>query len=195
MTLAFHVGRNNRRDLESLIALSAELNLDFKVSPIRPVGRALDQMPDAILDCEAYRQVVEVVTGARLRYPGMWLTTDFDLLEPATTPAASRGAAGEACKAGRAMLHIASDGHVYPCAFLADERRTFSAGSIHEQDLATLWRDAPQFQPFRRQRKGAHCQDCRHYRHRCVGGCPALAWAHSGRIDADDPLCFMGRES
>jgi radical SAM protein with 4Fe4S-binding SPASM domain len=188
--IALHVGRENRAGVGPLIAVAAGLGADFKVSPIRPVGRAADEMPGALLAPEEYLEVVAEVTALRRRYPQIRIYTDFDVLEDLPHGDCQRDPGQASCKAGRTMINVNYDGEIYPCAFFASPDRGFSAGNVRDVSLSQAWRAAPAFEPFRVHRKSDTCQGCGHYQRRCAGGCPAIAHAATGYLDALDPTCF-----
>jgi radical SAM protein with 4Fe4S-binding SPASM domain len=173
-----------------LVALAAELGVDIKFSPVRPIGRAQQQMGDEILPPAQFYQVVKQITHLRRQYPSIRLMTDFDILDEAKKNCQMDPNKGS-CMAGRTSCNVNFDSYVYPCAFLVTPEREFAAGSIHESSLLELWQKAPVFQRFRTLRKSARCQSCFAYRRSCVGGCPAIAYFAMGDLEAHDPTCFI----
>lgn len=188
--IACHVGAANCGDVEGLVTLAAEIGVDVKFSPIRPVGRAARELPGAVLSPAAYLRVVQQVTALRLRFSHIKILTDFDILRGAAADACQRDPKAASCKAGRTMVNIGYDGGIYPCAFFITPEAEFSAGSIFETPIETAWQSSPVFEPFRLQQKSTECQGCSHYQRRCVGGCPAIAHFATGHLDALDPTCF-----
>lgn len=197
VTISCHVGRHNLDEVAGLAALAADLGADLKLSPLRPVGRALADLADVLPRAQDYFGVVSAVSALRRAHPNIRILTDFDIVD-ARQEAFAVSDAGAACAAGRVMVSIAANGDVYPCAFFATPDHRFCAGNLHRDSLAEIWRSSPVFEPFRVHSKAPECQACEHYRHRCAGGCPAIGHFHCGALDALDPTCFaqfMGDES
>jgi radical SAM protein with 4Fe4S-binding SPASM domain len=190
VTLALHAAVYNLDELPGIAALAEELQADLKVSPLRPLGRAVTQVAGAIMSPEQNLRLVEAICEARRRYPDLRLFTDFDILDDSRDRLAITDA-GQACGAGRSMLAISYTGDVYPCAFFAEAKRRFSLGNVLAGDrLADLWVNAPLLELFRSHGKSLRCRNCEHYGRRCAGGCPAISHFSSGVLDRLDPLCF-----
>ena len=103
--------------------------------------------------------------------------------------------AGVGCSAGDRIANIDPSGDVYPCQFAQiDELRV---GNVREKPFSAIWND-PENQilaDFRRKKDlvGGSCGRCS-YRDRCGGGCRIRAFAESGNLWAEDPLCPVRRE-
>jgi len=190
VVLSVHLTHSAVRDVEGLVALAAELRVDIKFAPLRLLGRAREYLRDEVLAPADFYQAVRTITRLRAQYPAVRISTDFDILQPAGPPGPPPPSRAS-CPAGRSMLNVSYDGYVYPCAFLVTPQRDFAAGHLRETPLATLWRDSPVFEPFRTLRKDARCQSCFAYGQTCVGGCVAMAYFETGRLDAHDPTCFI----
>jgi radical SAM protein with 4Fe4S-binding SPASM domain len=191
VTIAVHVRRSNARDADDLIDLAHAFRVAIKFSPLRPLGRAVAQLSEEFPAPEDFRTVVQAVTGARKRYPGMWIGTDFDILgfgvgEP-------RFPAHASCPAGRTRLNVSYDGDVYPCSFFAGHP-AFSIGNVDRSPIIEMWRQSPVLAQFRVARKSDACRRCGAYGSRCNGGCVAMSYFTAGRLHAHDPVCFEGRE-
>ena len=159
-------------------------------SDIPDLKKKLQQFPEPEQQVTDFYQAVRTITRLRARYPDIKISTDFDILcpfEPVHPPPPSRAS----CPAGRSMLNVNYDGYVYPCAFLVTPEKEFAAGHLHGAPLLTLWRESPVWVPFRALEKGATCQRCAAYGQACVGGCVAVSYLATGRLDAHDPTCFM----
>jgi len=89
------------------------------------------------------------------------------------------------CGAGISLLHIGSDGTLFPCGVLP-----LPLGNVRTDDIVDVWRHHPLLRQLRN-RDGLRdpCGACR-YRYVC-GGCRAAAWAHSGDYLGPDPLCLL----
>ncbi len=190
VTIAFHAGRHNKKDLAGLAELAAGLGADLKMTPLRPLGRALVNLSDAVLSPEEHLLLAKEVVRLRRLYSGLRLLCDFDILNPGHEEAFAITDEKTACGAGRNLVNIAYTGDVYPCAFFITPDRAFSAGNIVDRPLKEIWSNAPVFESFRVHTKSETCQACPHYRLRCAGGCPAVAHFTQQAMDAHDPFCF-----
>ncbi len=190
VTLGVHLCRSNAKDVEGLMALAAELGVDIKFAPLRPIGRAQEYLRGEMLTPFDFYRAVQTITRLRTNYPGIHISTDFDIMRPAESqgpPPPVRAS----CPAGRSMLNVNYDGLVYPCAFFVTPQREFATGHLRETPLLTLWQESSVFLPFRTLEKDARCQSCFAYGQTCVGGCVAMSYFTTGRLDAHDPTCFI----
>jgi radical SAM protein with 4Fe4S-binding SPASM domain len=190
VVLGVHLARSNVADVEGLIALAAELDAGVKFSPLRPVGRAQEYLHDQVLSPLVFLGAVRTITRLRANYPDIHISTDFDILRPVESSGPPPPARAS-CPAGRSMLNVNYDGYVYPCAFLVTPQQEFAAGHLSEAPLLTLWQESPVFLPFRTLEKDAQCQSCFAYGQSCLGGCLAMSYFITGRLDAHDPTCFI----
>lgn len=84
---------------------------------------------------------------------------------------------------GVGFLFVSHLGDVYPSGFLA-----MSAGNVREADVASIYRDSPLFTQLRDfDRLEGKCGVCP-FRRVC-GGSRARAYAATGNVMAEDPLC------
>ncbi len=185
-----HVGNNNRRDVKGLIVQAAEHGIDVKISPIRPIGRAVKNLPDVFISPANFMTVVSEVTVLRTQFPQIRILTDFDIVGEETAVLLSKDPQKASCKAGRTMVNINYDGGIYPCAFFVTPEKEFCAGNIYQDTLLDIWQTSPLFQPFRIHQKSEQCLACDMYQRRCAGGCPAVAYFATGYLDQLDPTCF-----
>lgn len=188
--ISFHVGRSNHHEVTELIKLAAAINVDFKVSPMRPIGRAREELPQIMIQPAEYLAVVQNVVAMRQQYPHIKIMTDFDILDGPPISDCQKDSKAASCKAGRTMININYDGEIYPCAFFVTNEKEFSAGNIDAISLDDAWAHSPQFIPFRIHQKSATCQNCSFYQTKCAGGCPAISHFATGFLDAHDPTCF-----
>jgi radical SAM protein with 4Fe4S-binding SPASM domain len=91
--------------------------------------------------------------------------------------------AGFGMRDGNGILFIGANGDVTPSGFLP-----LTAGNVRESDPLALYRDDPTFRALRRPELfGGRCGACE-FRQIC-GGSRARAWAATGNVFAEDPLC------
>ena len=85
---------------------------------------------------------------------------------------------------GNGIMFISSQGEVHPSGFLP-----LSAGNVKTTDPLALYRDSDLFRSLRQPDLfGGRCGRCE-YRDAC-GGSRARAWAATGDVLAEDPLCL-----
>ena len=91
------------------------------------------------------------------------------------------GAGG--CPAGTHYMGIRPNGDVTPCPYLP-----VFGGSLRDGSLSDIWTSSEVFQTIRqRSTLGGRCGTCE-FTPAC-GGCRARAWATTGELMAEDPLC------
>jgi radical SAM protein with 4Fe4S-binding SPASM domain len=91
------------------------------------------------------------------------------------------GAGG--CPAGTQYFGIRPNGDVTPCPYLPR-----FGGNLKRDSLAEIWHDSDLFHTIRaRDRLGGRCGECELAA--LCGGCRARAWAATGNLLAEDPLC------
>ncbi len=97
---------------------------------------------------------------------------------------------GDSCSAGDRVANVDPEGNIYPCQFM--QREEFRIGNIREEKFSQIWSGAgnPVLEKFRRKKSllTGKCGSCE-YKEVCGGGCRIRAYAHSGEMWADDPLC------
>ena len=94
------------------------------------------------------------------------------------------------CAAGRGFVYIKANGDVWPCPFVE-----VKAGNVRDNSFESIWRNSEVFANLRDREhtlKG-RCMECK-YRKIC-GGCRGRAMAYSGDYLAEDPSCFIGKDS
>ena len=95
------------------------------------------------------------------------------------------------CGAAASMLSISSDGTIYPCHQML-ENRNFIMGSIFESEGLTEILDNSEIAQFMRTRDAnamANCRDCK-WRNFCGGGCTNRAVEVYNSIFRKDPQCL-----
>lgn len=100
--------------------------------------------------------------------------------------------AGVGCSAGDRIANIDPCGTVYPCQFA--QMSELRIGSVRERPFSAVWNDPENsiLADFRRKKDliGGSCGICT-YRDRCGGGCRIRAYADTGDLWAEDPLCLL----
>jgi radical SAM protein with 4Fe4S-binding SPASM domain len=191
VTLATHICRSNTGDVAALVGLACQLNVSIKFSPLRLVGRARQGMKNEVPTAQDFRSVVETIERLRQEHPGIVIKTDFDVLRTARAVPENPSALRAACPAGRSRLNVSYNGYIYPCSFLATPSGQFVVGRLGDAPVLELWRNSAVLRTLRANYRGARCEQCPAYGRECVGGCVAMAYFMTGRLDAPDPVCFM----
>lgn len=92
----------------------------------------------------------------------------------------SKGIKG--CLAGRHYMRITPQGYVTPCPYM-----DLRAGDLRRNSILEIWEGSSLMGELRDERYTGRCGACE-YRFIC-GGCRARAYAETGDLMADDPLC------
>ncbi len=154
-------------------------------------GRALDHKLELLV---SPAQMVAVMRACRAAADEAGVVIDND----ASLRVRVKGKHGrktDLCSCGWDTLAVFSDGHVYPCVWLAGAPG-MDCGSILEQPLADIWRQSPLLDEIRAAsvQNKEKCADC-HLKFLCAGGSPCsshfASLAHQGRSDlrAAEPYC------
>jgi SynChlorMet cassette radical SAM/SPASM protein ScmE len=91
------------------------------------------------------------------------------------------------CGGVMAKMAVRSDGIMIPCAQISH----IELGRINKDSLEHVWQNHPELKRLR-ERRGIplnefdHCKGCIYIDY-CRGGCPALAWAFSGKENCPSP--------
>jgi radical SAM protein with 4Fe4S-binding SPASM domain len=188
------VARHNVKDLAAIAAFAREelgakvWNLYFLV----PTGRGTFVSDLTPADHDA---VLADLSRIRAAHAGAMLVNAkcaphhirHAVMEEAGGPDAAlqRTYAGDAggCPAGTHYLGIRPNGDVTPCPYLP-----VFGGNLRKTPLLELWRVSEPFVTIRRRTSlEGRCGACE--LHAACGGCRARAWAASGSLLAEDPLC------
>ena len=206
------VARHNLHALDAVARVAAEHGVEsLNLIPLRPYGRSLREMAREMFDQHDFYAFIREVSRLRRQYPGVIFSTTIDLLDPeARTSHDFMVEKKTTCAAGVEACVVGPVGDVYGCSYSPasfpdseDEegRRVFVAGNLRQESLGEIWRDSTRWAVFRDLERYKHpkCLACGHYRARCSGSCPIMAWhelsGSSGRRGEDiarvcDPYCF-----
>jgi radical SAM protein with 4Fe4S-binding SPASM domain len=88
------------------------------------------------------------------------------------------------CLAGSRFVFVSRNGDVFPCGYLP-----LKAGSIREKNFIEIWHNSPVLAALRERKLKGSCGACS-FKETC-GGCRARAYADTGDILAEDPLCNL----
>jgi radical SAM protein with 4Fe4S-binding SPASM domain len=188
--------RLTHQDLEYVVELATDLGATgLKASLFLPTGRGRDNAAKLMLTpAEArasFRKLAELkerfahqlMIAVEGSYPGL------NSGESGTGSHKSFAGAAVGCPAGMTQMVIGANGMVYACPFLYDQ----PAGDLRREPLGKIWRQARIFKIFRQMTKGqlkGQCRSCAHVPANCAGGCRAAAYALTGDLYGEDPLCW-----
>ncbi len=92
------------------------------------------------------------------------------------------------CTAGTRLLTVLADGTIMAC-----RRLPLELGNVHDSDLLTVYRSAPELLALRQAKLPSDCEGCA-YADACAGGAKCIAYARTGRCGAADPDCPLLRK-
>lgn len=186
------VGRRNLAELPELRELLAGLGVKrWQIQLVIPMGRALASgQVIAPADLEALTAFLVAARGDG-RPPridasdtiGYFTERELGFRGPPEAPGLWGG-----CQAGIRAVAITHDGRVRGCSLLPPE---FDAGDLHEESLATIWRDAERFAystRFDARNLAGACARCR-VGPLCRAGCTTMAYWTTGSIYSN-PFCL-----
>jgi radical SAM protein with 4Fe4S-binding SPASM domain len=103
-------------------------------------------------------------------------------LDPSWPITLAHGYEAGGCLAGTRYCRVTPNGEVTPCPYMEG-----SAGSVREDDFATIWRQAPLFAQLRAPVLEGRCGACEYAK--VCGGCRARPLARDGNIMGEDFIC------
>ncbi len=186
--LHFSVTDDNADELEAMITFArdvgaAVLNIFFLVCTGR--GQKVTNISLATYDrvlaraVEAAREEPELLVRVRCAPHFKRLAMEADPPLPVTL---ANGYEAGGCLAGTRYCRVTPSGEITPCPYME-----LAAGSLREQDFATIWRESPLFHRLRSPRLEGRCGACEYAK--LCGGCRARPLARSGALMGEDFLC------
>ena len=189
------VNKTNLYELDELLQLAISLGAaSFKVIPFMPTGRGKEVSHLALSQEDAKEYVAAMVERKRKYQDQIHIfieeTYSWLLERPPEPSEVSDFLKGNPCPAGTSQLVISPTGLVYPCPFLHD----FPAGNLRQESLSKIWKESKTLKLFReinRDDLKGKCRECPYNPLYCKGGCRAAAYAHTGDLYAEDPMCWF----
>ncbi len=177
--------RGDETWLEPYLDLAWTLGVqEVRLIPLRGVGLGATQ-PERLPDQHAVQRSLLALLERRPELAGLlardWFSIAATLL--------GRGRGRTSCGIGRRVLLVDADGTVYPCP--NHTTPPFAAGSLLEQDLASILRDSPVFTHVRQRYDSARYRRCRScpFRGWCAGDCRGEVIALGGEPGDPSPHC------
>jgi heme b synthase len=189
------ITRTNKNELPAIYALALKLNAAaHHVFVLVPTGRG-ELIREELLSPEEYeatlRWLLDRQKEGRLfikptcapQFYRLW-RQDAAARGEAITPAAhGMEAMTKGCLGGQGFAFVSYRGEVQPCGYLE-----LVAGNIRETPFPEIWVQAELFQQLRRvDDYHGKCRVCQY--HKVCGGCRARAFALTGDVLGDDPIC------
>lgn len=187
--------RQNLGELPALYELAIKLKAAaHHVFVLVPTGRGLE-LRDQLLSPEEYEETLRWLLDrqreGRLfikptcapQYYRLWRQDAAARGEEITPDTHGLEALTKGCLGGQGFAFVSYRGEVQPCGYLE-----LMAGNIRERAFPEIWANSPLFQQLRGvDDYQGKCHRCA-YRKVC-GGCRARAYALTGEVLAEDPIC------
>jgi heme b synthase len=189
------VTRANRHELPAIHALALRLGAAaHHVFVLVPTGRG-EELVSELLNRAEYeetlRWLLERQKEGRLflkptcapQFYRLWRQDAAARGEKVTPTSHGLEAVTKGCLGGQGFAFVSYRGEVQPCGYLE-----LLAGNIRERRFSEIWDNSEVFQQLRRvDDYRGKCHSCQ-YRKVC-GGCRARAYALTGDVLAEDPIC------
>lgn len=189
------VTRTNRAELPAIHELAIKLNAAaHHVFVLVPTGRG-ELIRDELISPEEYEATLRWLLAAQKegrifikptcapQYYRLWRQDALARGEKITPATHGMEAMTKGCLGGQGFAFVSYQGEVQPCGYLE-----LKAGDIRQRPFPEIWADSELFQQLRRvDDYGGKCHTCQ-YRKVC-GGCRARAYALTGDVLAEDPIC------
>jgi len=189
------VTRANRGELPAIYELAISLGAEaHHVFILVPTGRG-EELRDQLLQPGEYeetlRWLLERQQEGRLhlkptcapQFYRLWRQDAAARGEKITPASYGMEAMTKGCLGGQGFAFVSYKGEVQPCGYLE-----LVAGDVRERPFSEIWRDSELFKQLRRvDDYRGKCHSCQ-YRKVC-GGCRARAYALTGDVLAEDPIC------
>lgn len=202
VSISSAVTKQNIKEIPKIIDLAVDLGANlYKTTLFMPTGRGKDNAGKYELTSQEVKEFASMLDEKKKEigdkitisneeiYP--WLMENSN--KKGSNSFKSEDSSKIGCTAGNSSFYITADGKVTPCPFLRD----FIAGDVRENNLKQIWDNSSTFDIFRNIKQGdlkGKCSNCDYLGIDCYGGCRAAAFAHSGDIYAEDPLCWKHLE-
>src|SRR5665647_1112682 len=189
------VTRANRLELPAIHELALKLGAAaHHVFVLVPTGRG-ELMREELVTPEEYEATLNWLLarqqGGKLfikptcapQYYRLWRQDAAARGEPITAATHGMEAMTKGCLGGQGFAFVSYKGEVQPCGYLE-----LVAGNIRHTPFPEIWAQAELFQQLRRvDNYHGKCRACQ-YRKVC-SGCRARAYALTGDVLGDDPIC------
>lgn len=186
----------NRAELPAISALAEELGAAaHHVFVLVPTGRG-EEIRDQLLSAAEYEETlrwllarqkegrIHIKPTCAPQYYRLWRQEAAAAGEKISPASHGMEAMTKGCLGGQGFAFVAYNGVVQPCGYLE-----LPAGDIRQAQFSRIWAESPLFRQMRHlEEYHGKCRRCE-YRRVC-GGCRARAYALTGDVLGDEPLCL-----
>lgn len=201
--IATAVGKDNVADVEFLIRLAATYGFNINFIPLKPSGRAVANLPEAMLTTREFmefsRNVQKMREDPEIMASGIKIIHKYkDLFCPSYPDLSGKPFPFNfsECGALTTAVSLLPDGRVFACPFVfeLDTAGEFIGQNLTEVSLQEAWHD-PNFEKFRQAVKTDCTTGCNYYMRQCRGACRATVLGYGGQIKdgklvGKDPYCY-----
>lgn len=197
VALIVTINRMNFDEINDILALARRLEVNcVNFQTFKPTRASKTQTWDGQpmnLTPDEWRVTLERLLRLQAKVPDMTLDIGSGGHEPILSLYDPLGGNCLACDCGATLGSVEANGDVTLCIYTPD----LIVGNLREDDLRTIWREAPVLRQLRTRVPRGKCRHCERFA-QCGGGCPAVIWNTYGRFDLPDPNCWWrpdnGRE-
>jgi heme b synthase len=189
------ITRANLQELPAIHQLAIDLDAAaHHVFVLVPTGRGAE-IPEELVSREEYEETLRWLLARQRegrihlkptcapQYYRLWREDAATRGEKITPTTHGMEAMTKGCLGGQGFAFVSYRGEVQPCGYLE-----LTAGNLRDAPFPDIWENAPLFQQLRAvDDYRGKCHHCR-YRKVC-GGCRARAYALTGDVLGDDPIC------
>lgn len=198
VSISSAVTKQNVNEIPRIIDLAVDLGANlYKTTLFMPAGRGKGNIDELVLTPSEVKDFSSMLREKKEEVGDKIVISNEDIypwLKEKADDDISHGFEVDeshtiGCTAGNTSMYITPNGRMAPCPFLRD----FEAGNVRKRTPKEIWDGSEMFNIFRNVRKGdlkGRCGDCDYLGISCYGGCRAAAYAHSGDLYAEDPLCW-----
>ncbi len=187
---------DNKGELPDIYRLVQELGAAaWHVFVLVPTGRG-EEIREQLLSAEEYEKTlgwllarqregkIHIKPTCAPQFYRLWRQEAAARGEKITPATHGMEAMTKGCLGGQGFAFVSYKGEVQPCGYLE-----LMAGDIRQQPFPEIWENSLLFRSLRRVNDyGGRCGYCE-YRKVC-GGCRARAYALTGDVLAEEPLCL-----
>ncbi|MBD3110223.1 radical SAM protein [Bacillus sp. AGMB 02131] len=190
------ITKHNVDYLEEMIALSNKCNIDaLHLFMLVPVGCGVQIVESNMLSSSKYEEVLEwfysrsrevdfeIRATCAPHYYRIMRQKAKENNERITVQSHGMAAVTKGCLAGTGVCFISHKGDIRPCGYLP-----VTAGSLLEQNVEDIWKNAPLFQQLRNSDLiEGKCGQCEYIN--VCSGCRARAYYETGSYLSEEPYC------
>ena len=202
VSLASVVTTENQHDLEEMANFAANLGIDaYQFNNLVPIH--FGQRSLVITKTSEKKRIVDRIEALRAKFdPKMIIINRFvpapnidqEKFERVAQKDDVRRSSLTGCPAGTREVYVLPDGKLVACPMFIQFPEHHSRDSIAERDFSEVWTEDDRILDFRAHittpRLFGACSTCSSGSV-CKGGCRAMTYFQSGRIEDKDPRCLV----